>query len=63
MGILVVSHHHQNVMLSMFLLFTVLIGPDGLDGKESVYNVQSLGLIPGLGRSPREGHGNPPPYS
>ena len=50
-------------MLSMFLLFTVLKGPDGLNGKESICNVQALGLIPGLGISPRERHGNPPQYS
>ena len=31
----------------------------GLDGKESACNVGNLGLIPGLGRSPGGGHGNP----
>ena len=31
----------------------------GSDGKESACNVGSLGLIPGLGRSPAEGNGNP----
>ena len=35
----------------------------GLDGKESAYNVGDLGLIPGLGRSPREENGNPLQYS
>ena len=35
----------------------------GLDGKESAYNVGDLGLIPGLGRSPGGGHGNPLQYS
>ena len=34
--------------------------PRGLDGKESVGD---LGLIPGLGRSPGERHGNPLQYS
>ena len=34
-----------------------------LDGKMSAYNVQDLGLIPGLGRSPGEGNGNPLQYS
>ena len=29
-----------------------------LDGKESSYNAEDPGLIPGLGRSPREGNGN-----
>ena len=37
--------------------------PDGSDGKESAYNVGGLGLIPGAGRSPGEGHGNPLQYS
>ena len=31
----------------------------GSDGKASVYNVGDLGSIPGLGRSPGEGNGNP----
>ena len=31
----------------------------GSDGKESACNVGDLGLIPGLGRSPGEGHDNP----
>ena len=36
--------------------------PGGSDGKESVYSVGDLSLIPGLGRS-RGGHGNPFQYS
>ena len=32
-------------------------------GKESACNAGDLGLIPGLGRSPREGNGNPLQYS
>ena len=35
----------------------------GSDGKESVYNVGDQGSIPGLGRSPGEGNGNPLQYS
>ena len=31
--------------------------------KASAYNVGDLGLIPGLGRSPGEGSGNPLQYS
>ena len=31
--------------------------------KESPYNARDLGLIPGLGRSPRGRHGNPLQYS
>ena len=36
--------------------------PDGLDGKESACNA-NLGSIPGLGKSSREGNGNPLQYS
>ena len=32
-------------------------------GKESACNAGDLGLIPGLGRSPGEGNGNPLQYS
>ena len=35
----------------------------GSDGKESACNAGDLGLIPGLGRSPGGGHGNPIQYS
>ena len=34
----------------------------GSDGKASACNVRDLGLIPGLGRSPGEGNGNPLQY-
>ena len=37
--------------------------PGGSDGKESDSNAEDLGSIPGLGRSPGEGNGNPLPYS
>ena len=33
--------------------------PGGSDSKESACNVGDLGLIPGLGKSPEGGHGNP----
>ena len=33
--------------------------PVGIDGKASACNVGGLGSIPGLGRSPGEGNGNP----
>ena len=33
--------------------------PGGSDGKASVYNEGDPGSIPGLGRSPAEGNGNP----
>ena len=37
--------------------------PGGLDGKASARSVKDPGLIPGLGRSPGEGNGNPLQYS
>ena len=37
--------------------------PGGPDGKESTCNVGDPGLIPGLGRCPREGNGCPLQYS
>ena len=37
--------------------------PGGSDGKESTCNVGDLGSIPGLGRSPGAGQGNPLQYS
>ena len=33
--------------------------PSGSDGKESACNVRDPGWIPGSGRSPGEGNGNP----
>ena len=33
--------------------------PGGSDGKVSVYNTEDLGSIPGSGRFPGEGNGNP----
>ena len=42
----------------------VILGfPSGSDGKESTCNAGDLGSIPGLGRSPGEGHGNPLQHS
>ena len=37
--------------------------PGGSDSKASAYNVGDPGSIPGLGRSPGEGNGNPLQYS
>ena len=37
--------------------------PGGSDDKESACNAGDLGLIPGSGRSPGEGNGNPLQYS
>ena len=37
--------------------------PSGSDGKASACKVEDLGSIPGSGRSPGEGNGNPLQYS
>ena len=37
--------------------------PGGSDSRESACNAGDLGSIPGLGRSPGEGNGNPLQYS
>ena len=37
--------------------------PHSSVGKESACSAGNLGSIPGLGRSPGEGNGNPPQYS
>ena len=37
--------------------------PGGSNSKESACNAGDLGSIPGLGRSPGEGNGNPHQYS
>ena len=37
--------------------------PGGSDGKDSACNAGDPGSIPGLGRSPGEGNGNPLQYS
>ena len=36
--------------------------PGGSDGKASVHNAEDPGSIPGSGRSPGEGNGNPLQY-
>ena len=45
------------------LYFAILDFPGGTDSKVSAYNAGDLGAIPGSGRSPGEGDGNPLQYS
>ena len=49
----------------IFKVTTVIVQdfPDSSVGKESTCNAGDLGFIPGLGRSPGEGNGNPVYYS
>ena len=50
-----------------FFLKEIILGlggfPGALDGKISVCSAGDLGSIPGSGRSPEEGNGNPLQYS
>ena len=45
------------------VLASVKYFPGGSDGKEPTYNVRDLASIPGSGRSPGGGHGNPLQHS
>ena len=51
------------VMSLLFNMLSRLDFPGGSDGKASAYNAGDLGSIPGSGRSPGEGNGNPLQYS
>ena len=44
-------------------MYICIYFPGASDGKESTCNVGDLGSLPGLGRSPGGGHGNPLQYS
>ena len=53
-----------NFSSSLVLNRNLTLGfPGGSDGKESACSVGDLGSIPGSGRSPGEGNGNPLQYS
>ena len=52
------ARKHPNLKLRNSLGF-----PGDSDGQESTCSAGDLGSIPGLGRSPGEGHGNPLQYS
>ena len=47
----------RSILFNMLSRF-IMRFPGHSDGKESACNVGDLGLIPGLGRSLGEGHGN-----
>ena len=51
-----------NAAWALSLMFEHLF-PGGSDGKASACSVGDPGSIPGLGRSPGEGNGNPLQYS
>ena len=52
-----------HIYLLLYILYKYMGFSGGSDGKESACNVEDLGSIPGLRRSPGEGHGNPLQYS
>ena len=53
--------HYPGLLRYKLVLTTGFAG--GSDGKESSCNAGDLDLIPGLGRTPRGGHGNVLQYS
>ena len=50
-------------MCCVLWLYQVMGFPGGSDSKESACNAEDPGSIPGLGRLPGEGNGNPLQYS
>ena len=53
----------QTVRVWRALILFISVSPDGSDGKESMCSEGDPGSIPGSGRSPGEGNGNPFQYS
>ena len=48
---------------ALYCTMLIYLLPGGLEGKASACNAGDLGSIPGPGRSPGEGNGNPLQYS
>ena len=57
------THWHKRSMMLFFFFLIFLDFPGGSEVKVSACNPGNLGLIPGSGRSPGEGNGNPLQYS
>ena len=57
------SAAHHKAFLIGFVFLIYLSFPGDSDGKESAFNSGDPGWIPGSGRSPGEGNGNPLLYS
>ena len=58
-GFLVVANNETEEIKDEAAENACHVPSDGSDGKTSAYNAGDLGSIPGLGRSPGEGNGNP----
>ena len=70
LGLSILFHCIICLSLPLYHIFLIIVTSSkywtfsgGSDGKESACNVGHLDSIPGLGRSPGEGHGNPLQYS
>ena len=55
----VTSYPHPSFFFSLRRLSWLWGFPGSSAGKESAYNAEDLGSVPGLGISPGGGHGNP----
>ena len=53
----------QRTLFNSCQVHTIQDFPGGSDGKEFAYNAGDLCSVPGSGRSPGEGNGNPLQYS
>ena len=63
-GYMFVGANVQSTTSIMWTIFYLLLDfPGGSDGKASAYKVGDPGSIPGLGRSPGDGNGDPLQYS
>ena len=51
--------HISSIGFDFYIFYRSMDFPGGSDSKVSVYNAGDPGSIPGLGRSPGEGNGNP----
>ena len=57
------NHADPGINRSFYVYILPVTGfPGGSDGKESACSVGGLGSIPGLGKPPGGGHGNPLQY-
>ena len=61
--IIILSQTEKDKYDMVSLICGVWDFPSGSDGKASAYNEGHPGSIPGSGRSPGEGNGNPLKYS
>ena len=63
LGIIILSQTEKDKYYMISLICEIWDFPSGSDGKASAYNAGDSGSIPGSGRSPGEGNGNPLKYS